>query len=189
MTALILSLNISAFSQTAETFSIFDTLLLLQRGGKQVYFGPSKEALSYFSPIAIGDSVNPAEFILEVAGAGVDVPDEELGEVADLDTLALRWKDSSQNRILKAESDSLVKVESTRKPVQTSSASIYQQCVILTKRVSRNYYRDASYSFTKFFTATVVSGFVSHSSALTSTTDIFAFPALLVYHFSSSTTP
>ncbi|GAA6061045.1 hypothetical protein JCM10212_004619 [Sporobolomyces blumeae] len=145
---------------SAETFNVFDDVLLLQRGGKQVYFGPRTGAVPHFtsdSPTA-QTHVNPADFLLDVTKTGVDVPDDELADVDDLDTLNEKWTASQAFANLKKE---VARLESARPAARNKSApgqgaSILKQCVLLTQRVSRNYYRDASFSYTKLFTSFIV---------------------------------
>ena len=62
---------------SGELFNQFDRLLLLQKGGKTVYFGDlgenSMQLINYFekrSGIPCGENANPAEYILDVIGAG-----------------------------------------------------------------------------------------------------------------------
>lgn len=62
---------------SAELFQVFDRLLLLKKGGQTVYFGElghnSKTLIDYFgqrSDLQCGEKDNPAEYILEVIGAG-----------------------------------------------------------------------------------------------------------------------
>ena len=62
---------------SGELFNQFDRLLLLQKGGKTAYFGElgknSMTLINYFeerSGIKCGDNANPAEYILDVIGAG-----------------------------------------------------------------------------------------------------------------------
>lgn len=157
-------------AQSAETFGIFDDLLLLQRGGKQVYFGARKDAVSYFSrdsDVNEADApsfTNPADFLLDVSKTGVDVPDDELGEVDDLDVLSKRWSSSPESKVVKQELVQLGAPVNTHDDKTTRlmrkapppSASVWRQCALLTKRVSRHYYRDPSFSYTKLFTSTIV---------------------------------
>lgn len=62
---------------SGELFNQFDRLLLLQKGGKTVYFGDigpnSTKLVEYFGERAdkrCGENDNPAEYILDVIGAG-----------------------------------------------------------------------------------------------------------------------
>ena len=125
--------------QSAETFNIFETLLLLQRGGKQVYFGPRDAAVAFFSPSGLpDDQTNPAEFLLDAAGAGADVPDENLSIVSEIDIFSKRWKASSQAKVLQESITSLSSPANSRPRKVTTSATRTQQCLQLTKRVSRH---------------------------------------------------
>ncbi|GAA5892143.1 hypothetical protein JCM6882_005707 [Rhodosporidiobolus microsporus] len=160
---------------SAETFSIFDDVLLLQRGGKQVYFGPRKSAIDFFLPPPIEDDpapapthTNPADFLLDVTKKGVDVPDEELSELAGLDALNEKWTGSPEYRTVKEELERLgcasgpttraasPTQQQQQRPPPPPSASRLRECLLLTQRVSRNYFRDPSFSFTKLFTSSVV---------------------------------
>ncbi|KAK4704462.1 hypothetical protein P7C70_g1739, partial [Phenoliferia sp. Uapishka_3] len=152
-----LSVIATIHQPTAESFSVFDNVLLLQRGGKQVFFGPREDAVPFFDSEKAGAYSNPADFLLDAAGAGMeDVPDEELNDLDAIDSLTKRWKMSSQFLKLHTRILELASAESTTS-TRTSSATILRQCIELTKRVSRNYNRDLSYSYTKLFTAIVVS--------------------------------
>ncbi|WFD27170.1 hypothetical protein MNAN1_002166 [Malassezia nana] len=62
---------------SGELFNQFDRLLLLQKGGKTAYFGDlgpnSRTLIDYFekrSGVPCGEDTNPAEYILDVIGAG-----------------------------------------------------------------------------------------------------------------------
>ncbi|GAA6022493.1 hypothetical protein JCM11491_001696 [Sporobolomyces phaffii] len=145
---------------SAETFSVFDDVLLLQRGGKQVYFGPRTGAVPYFTsntPTA-QTHVNPADFLLDVTKTGVDVPDDDLSTVSDLDTLNEKWVGSNQFRELKTEVARLRSLDAQKSSrlAGGTAPSLFQQCFLLTQRVSRNYFRDASFSYTKLFTSFIV---------------------------------
>ncbi|GAA5889931.1 hypothetical protein JCM5296_003652 [Sporobolomyces johnsonii] len=148
---------------SAETFTVFDDLLLLQRGGKQVYFGPRQNAVPYFlnKSSTAQTHVNPADFLLDATKAGVDVPDENLSDVSDIDTLNDKWAASPEHSALKAEVARLSSLEAVAAKAKTprsvgSVPSVLQQCLLLTQRVSRHYWRDPSFSYTKLFTSTVI---------------------------------
>lgn len=62
---------------SAELFQVFDRLILLKKGGEVVYQGEigenSKTLIKYFegnSEMKCGPKDNPAEYILDVIGAG-----------------------------------------------------------------------------------------------------------------------
>lgn len=149
--------KLTSVSQSSEAFNVFDDLLLLQRGGKQVYFGPRRKAVEFFTNVnnVKGEQSNPADFLLDVAGAGVDLPDDRLDEV-DLDPLAGRWKASSGFKTMTKELETLSMPDKSRPRTETKPASIGRQCYQLTRRVTRHYWRDPSFSYTKIFTSTVV---------------------------------
>ncbi|GAA5993865.1 hypothetical protein JCM5350_006822 [Sporobolomyces pararoseus] len=143
---------------SAETFSVFDDVLLLQRGGKQVYFGPRTGAVPYFtsdSPTA-QTHVNPADYLLDVTKTGVDVPDDDLSTMSDLDTLNEKWVASKEYRQLKTKVTRLQRTSGSPLPSAGQAPSLFQQCYLLTQRVSKNYFRDASFSYTKLFTSFIV---------------------------------
>lgn len=64
---------------SAVVFRVFDNLLLLKRGGQMMYFGElgpkASKLISYFEGIDTVDKLkedyNPATWMLEVIGAGV----------------------------------------------------------------------------------------------------------------------
>ncbi|GAA5856240.1 hypothetical protein JCM8547_000835 [Rhodosporidiobolus lusitaniae] len=164
---------------SAEAFSLIDDVLLLQRGGKQVYFGPREVAVDFFLPAPTEENpnptstfTNPADFLLDVSKAGVDVPDDELGTVGDLDKLANKWVASAEYRATKEElarfgcpsgpssgfnsPSPAGAVEQKQRSPLPPSASLIVQCKLLTARVSRHYYRDPSFSFSKVFVSTAV---------------------------------
>ncbi|KAK4057655.1 hypothetical protein OIO90_001303 [Microbotryomycetes sp. JL221] len=143
---------------SAETFSVFDDLLLLQRGGRSVYFGPRADAVGYFTDQGLKQKqLNPADFLLDITGAGIDVPEEDTASNAsDVDRLHTNWKTSPRYKQLTVDLDGLAAPENAFKRGTILAASVWTQSVELTKRVTRNYYRDPSFSYTKIFTSTVV---------------------------------
>eukprot|EP00004_Rigifila_ramosa_P022572 TRINITY_DN6181_c0_g1_i2.p1 TRINITY_DN6181_c0_g1~~TRINITY_DN6181_c0_g1_i2.p1 ORF type:complete len:1409 (+),score=349.19 TRINITY_DN6181_c0_g1_i2:379-4227(+) len=74
---------------SADLFQLFDWLLLLNQIGKQVYFGPvgpgARDVLGYFKELGATCEIskNPADFVLEVTGAGVGGQ-----KYGDIDTVA-----------------------------------------------------------------------------------------------------
>ncbi|KAG3061861.1 hypothetical protein PI125_g24629 [Phytophthora idaei] len=92
---------------SAMVFQVFDSLLLLKRGGEMVFFGElgSKvsELVTYFEAIdgvaKLEPDYNPATWMLEVIGAGV-------GNVnADGTDFVALFKDSEKNRHLQLNLD------------------------------------------------------------------------------------
>lgn len=57
-----------------EIFQLFTNVLLLGKGGRVVYFGPSKDCLAYFESIGFHcpPMVNPPDFFMDVIGGFVE---------------------------------------------------------------------------------------------------------------------
>lgn len=141
-------------TQTAEAFRCFDRVLVLQPGGKQVFFGKREEAVEFFPNESAKNYANSADFLLVAAGAGVAVADAD--PPSPFDSLAARWATSPQAQTLFFTINSLNAHGASIDRSATYSASVFRQSVELTRRVSRGYYRDASFGYTKLFTAVVV---------------------------------
>ncbi|TMW67502.1 hypothetical protein Poli38472_011122 [Pythium oligandrum] len=86
---------------STDVFMLFDSLLLLKRGGQTVYFGElgekAVELVKYFESIdgvsSLEDGYNPATWMLEVIGAGV-------GNTANADTDFLSLFEESEKKAL-----------------------------------------------------------------------------------------
>eukprot|EP01032_Pedospumella_encystans_P007850 gene7850-9359_t len=80
----------------SSIFSMFDQLLLLS-GGKLMYFGPAKQALSYFSSLGYEcpEHFNPADFFLDLLSVNSKSPDVEIESTARIETLAQQWQHMS----------------------------------------------------------------------------------------------
>jgi ATP-binding cassette subfamily G (WHITE) protein 2 (SNQ2) len=140
--------------QSTEAFNMFDNLLLLEQGGRQVYFGPRSAALDYFD-MASDTPDNPAEILLHIASSENDVLDIT-------SPLSTKWRLSPQA----AASQATIGALSTAVlacPLPVKAPGVLQQCYELTKRVSRHFYRDPSFSYTKVATATSVATIIGLS--------------------------
>ncbi|CAG8488921.1 20517_t:CDS:10, partial [Racocetra persica] len=73
-------------SPSPQAFKTFDDFLLLGKGGRIVYFGPTNEALKYFESLGFRcpEEENPADFMLEVAAGKVKPVDRQDITVPDL---------------------------------------------------------------------------------------------------------
>ncbi|ETL35681.1 hypothetical protein L916_12225 [Phytophthora nicotianae] len=148
---------------SAVVFQVFDSLLLLKRGGEMVFFGElgskASELVSYFEAI---DSVpklepdyNPATWMLEVIGAGV-------GNVnADVTDFVALFKNSEKNRQLQLNLDREgVTRPSSSLPALTfgrkRAASSMTQARFLIKRFFDLYWRTASYNLTRFIISVIL---------------------------------
>lgn len=133
-----------------EVFNLFDNVLLLETGGRQIYFGPRQSAVSYFTTGIRDESTSPADILLKLASSPID------------DTLSTTWKSSPEFASLRSRCDQLSRPSSSLRS-SFVSVSTLQQSIELTKRVSRHFYRDPSFTYTKFFTALAVSLIIGFS--------------------------
>ena len=127
---------------SAILFQEFDRLLFLARGGKTCYFGDigpnSRVLLDYFTSHGArqcGESENPAEYMLEMVGAGAS------GKSAQ-DWPAV-WNESDESQAVQIELDRIhqgkkgeVVAGSDGKEAHNEFAMpLYSQLIIVTKRV------------------------------------------------------
>ncbi|KAI0484999.1 ABC-2 type transporter-domain-containing protein [Xylariaceae sp. FL0804] len=152
---------------SSELIQQFDMVLALNPGGNTFYFGPigpgGADVVDYFARrgAVCPPRKNVAEFILETAarphrraedGARVDWNDE--------------WRRSEQAARVLDEIDGLKRTRSAAVAEPSSAggqhdekeyaASTWRQTVELTRRMFRQYWRDPSYLYGKFFVAAVV---------------------------------
>ncbi|KAI2603660.1 ABC-2 type transporter-domain-containing protein [Hypoxylon sp. NC1633] len=142
----------------------FDMVLALNPGGNTFYFGPigenGKDVIQYFSErgATCPPGKNVAEFILETAARPHRLPD---GTKIDWNE---EWRSSEQAQKVIEEIDSLKRIrsavpqESKRRQEEQMeyAAPTWLQTVELTKRVFRQYWRDPSYLYGKFFVSVIV---------------------------------
>ncbi|KAI1353681.1 ABC-2 type transporter-domain-containing protein [Xylaria sp. FL0043] len=145
----------------------FDMVLALNPGGNTFYFGPigenGKDVIDYFAQRGARPppGKNVAEFILETAarphrredGTKIDWNEE--------------WRNSEQAQKVIEEINGLKRVRSAatadaekgaagKEAYREYAASTWTQTVELTKRMFRQYWRDPSYLYGKFFVAVIV---------------------------------
>ncbi|KAJ8566357.1 hypothetical protein ON010_g6768 [Phytophthora cinnamomi] len=148
---------------SAMVFEVFDSLLLLKRGGEMVFFGDLGEKavnlIKYFESIdgvgKLEKDYNPATWMLDVIGAGVG---NENGPKTDFVSL---FKSSEQYRQLESNMDregvarpspSLPPLEFKRK----RAASNWVQATFLTKRWFDLYWRTPSFNLTRIVVSMVL---------------------------------
>ncbi|OWZ17807.1 Pleiotropic drug resistance protein transporter [Phytophthora megakarya] len=142
---------------SAVVFSVFDSLLLLKRGGEMVFFGDLGEKASnlvnYFESIdgvaKLENDNNPATRMLEVIGAGVG---SDNGDKIDFVEL---FKSSIHARELEANLNREgISTPSSSVPAlifdKKRAASNTTQATFLFKRFFTIYWRTASYNLTRF---------------------------------------
>ncbi|POM58152.1 ATP-binding cassette (ABC) Superfamily [Phytophthora palmivora] len=142
---------------SSEVFQVFDSLLLLKRGGESVFFGDLGENASnlihYFEAIngvqKLRRGYNPATWMLEVIGAGVG---NDNGDKIDFVAL---FKESEQYQALQAsfEREGLFQPSPTLPTLEFGdkrASTNMTQMKFLIKRFFDLYWRTASYNLTRF---------------------------------------
>ncbi|KAL3661159.1 hypothetical protein V7S43_013768 [Phytophthora oleae] len=142
---------------SSEVFSVFDNLLLLKRGGETVFAGEldknAREMIAYFESIdgveKLEDNYNPATWMLEVIGAGVD---NSNGDKTDFVKI---FQVSKQVDLLqsKLNREGVTYPSSSVPALQYSdkrAATELIQAKFLLQRFFRMYWRTASYNLTRF---------------------------------------
>jgi ABC-type multidrug transport system ATPase subunit len=77
----------------SDIFSMFDDILLLARGGRVAYSGPSKSIINYFAEqnLVLPKFCNPADFILDITSIDLRSSDAEAKTRKQLDMLVQNW--------------------------------------------------------------------------------------------------
>lgn len=91
---------------SALVFSEFDKLLALSPEGEQLYFGPNDKVLDYFTRHGAvpAPDMNPAEFILEAGGAGINARKDTKGS-----QWAKHWRESPEAKAVSEDIDRINK--------------------------------------------------------------------------------
>lgn len=142
---------------SAILFQEFDRLLFLAKGGRTVYFGDigenSKTLLDYFEHNGAepcGPNDNPAEYMLDIVGAGPSGRSEQ-----DWPTV---WNDSQESKDVQKEIDKIhlerAKEESSDDVEQPGGGGEFAmpfkyQMIYVTRRVFQQYWRTPSYIYGK----------------------------------------
>ncbi|GJN13495.1 hypothetical protein PR202_gb00205 [Eleusine coracana subsp. coracana] len=142
-----------------DIFEAFDELLLMKRGGEEIYVGPlgyhSSELIKYFEGIQgvskIRDGYNPATWMLEVTS------------VAQEQTLDIDFSDIYKNSELYRKNKVLI--EELSKPMPGSSdlnfptkysQSFLKQCIACLWKQNLSYWRNPAYNAVRFFFTTAI---------------------------------
>ncbi|GMF40663.1 unnamed protein product [Phytophthora fragariaefolia] len=148
---------------STEVFSVFDSLLLLKRGGETVFAGElgkdASEMIAYFESIdgvaKLEDNYNPATWMLEVIGAGVG---NSNGDKTDFVKV---FQSSKHFQFLQSNLDR----EGVCRPSPGIPALEYSdkraateltQAKFLLQRFFNMYWRTASYNLTRFSLALIL---------------------------------
>ncbi|KAK0494589.1 pleiotropic drug resistance ABC transporter [Armillaria luteobubalina] len=135
---------------SAELFQVFDRLLLLQKGGQTVYFGDlgphSSTVIRYFeahgSRACLPDE-NPAEFMLDVIGAGATAKSTQDWHMV--------WRESREFEEMQRQIADIHTTGRIHPPVQaayTPTSWLYQMHVLL-HRNTIAFWRDPTYIMSK----------------------------------------
>ncbi|KAE8986286.1 hypothetical protein PR002_g22398 [Phytophthora rubi] len=138
-------------------FEVFDSLLLLKRGGEMVFFGDlgdnAVNLISYFESIdgvvKLEENYNPATWMLEVIGAGVGNNDGGQIDFVSrfkLSEIYCRLGEGLDQEGVMRPSASVPQLQFTTK----RAASNTTQARFLTKRFFDLYWRTPSYNLTRF---------------------------------------
>ncbi|CAO3593954.1 unnamed protein product [Absidia cylindrospora] len=142
---------------SAILFDHFDHLLLLVRGGKTAYYGEigpdARVMIDYFEqhggPVCHPEA-NPAEYILEVVGAGTaGKATKNWGDI---------WAESKEAKALEQELEHIhqnANLQPTRK-ADTYATSLWTQFVLVHKRMALSYWRSPEYNVGRFINILVV---------------------------------
>ncbi|KAE8149283.1 ABC-2 type transporter-domain-containing protein [Aspergillus avenaceus] len=153
---------------SALLFQQFDRLLFLAKGGKTVYFGnigdQSHTLLEYFErngARACGSEENPAEYMLEIIGAGAS------GKAAK--DWSVTWNESQEAKDVQKEIDRIhqlrASASSENNDTQQGQHAEYAmpftyQLWYVTHRVFQQYWREPAYVWAKLLLATLSALFI-----------------------------
>lgn len=139
-----------------EVFTLFTDILLLERGGKVVYFGQSeksKKMVEYFQSLPgvmpKMQGVNPATWMLDTIGAGVQIDN------------GINFSESYRNSNLYSTAMSkLADLEFDKSQSftldQSYPSSFYFQCKMVTERTFRMNYRRLDYNLKRYQVSTAM---------------------------------
>ncbi|MBW0500769.1 hypothetical protein O181_040484 [Austropuccinia psidii MF-1] len=182
-----LAVIITVHQPSVEIFECFDRLILLEKGGRMAYFGTREGAVPYFESKlsgSCGSTDNPAEYLIDLISnpwkferpsehqRNPPVPNHEGLTQKRVQSIVIDGVIESDWRL---SPDHMAVVDKVHE--LNSGAYRLDQTLIdnerggttkeeishLTKRLSRNFWRDNSFSFTQIFTAAVISIIISFS--------------------------
>ncbi|CEJ54144.1 hypothetical protein PMG11_00466 [Penicillium brasilianum] len=140
---------------SALVFSEFDKLLALSPEGEQLYFGPNDKVLDYFTRHGVvpPPDANPAEFILETGGAGINARKDTKGS-----EWAKHWRESPEAKAAAEDVDRINKeYQEGNNSVDEEvghgeyNGSVVQQSWLLTIRMLKNQWRNPPYMYSKIW--------------------------------------
>ncbi|KAI1740240.1 putative ABC multidrug transporter [Xylaria scruposa] len=137
---------------SAELFEMFDSLLLLDKGGYELYFGPigadGSSVVNYFEAHEAPKcppTVNPAEWIVDITSRG--------NTAAESRTWSQIWGESEQKREVLQHLATLTRKEhhgtTLNPPVAEYATPFIRQLAIVTRRLFQSYWRSPQYVYSK----------------------------------------
>ncbi|GAA5921798.1 hypothetical protein JCM3775_001825 [Rhodotorula graminis] len=155
---------------SSELFQQFDRLLLLMKGGKTVFFGDlgknSQTMLEYFharSDKKCEERDNPAEYILDVIGAGASSKsDKDWSQLWNESDLAKKTQDDIDRFHAEKEGQESAADKSPDAGL-SYAAPMTQQFTIVLKRVFQHYNRDPTYVTAKLMLNIIAGLFIGFS--------------------------
>lgn len=138
---------------SASVFAKFDRFLALSSEGRQLYFGSVQQVLPYFERHGAipPPGTNPAEFVLETVGAGINARNDDKGT-----DWASKWDESPEAKAIvtaiehiQKQSPSMVDFEGGN--VEEYNGSIFLQTWLLTVRILKNQWRNVPYMYSKIW--------------------------------------
>ena len=162
----------SVHQSSRELFSLFDDVILLQRGGHQVYAGPLGEngysLIEFFSSIGAGRPsihINPAEWVLDILHKHAELDD--MGKNTNILPEAIDFAEKYKNSTVKETNDKIVENSceaSEGNPLRefttTFARSYGAQLAATLHREFRSYWRNTSYNWARILMLILVSIFL-----------------------------
>eukprot|EP00644_Phytophthora_capsici_P011350 jgi/Phyca11/110282/e_gw1.18.138.1 len=142
---------------SAEVFQVFDSMLLLKRGGETVFAGNlgtnAQEMISYFESIDGVDKLkanyNPASWVLDVVGAGVGNNNSDKTDFVGIFKSSETWEKLQSNLNLEGVSRPSPSIPPLEYADKRAATELTQMKVLL-QRFSNLYWRTASFNLTRF---------------------------------------
>ena len=141
----------------SQIVRLFDDLLVLAPGGKQIYFGKRSNVIGYFNSkgYECPERENPTDYILDSTTVDFSNIRARTESNNRIDELANKWCQHPEPECI---NDNGFSDENSK---DTKRASIFWQCFWLTMRESVNESRNHRYLFTRFFQSFAVSLFLA----------------------------
>jgi hypothetical protein len=78
----------------SDIFPIFDNIIVLTRGGRVAYSGPSRKVLKYFDTLGyrMPNHTNPSDFILDICSLDLRNNKSEIESKARVETMVENWR-------------------------------------------------------------------------------------------------